>query len=176
MDHSGEPIAVSGPWQLAFTQGGPALPSAQQLDQLISWTELPDTTATRFSGTAMYTTRFNLPEKSADEYLLQLGDVRESARVWVNDQEVGILWSVPYQARIGPYLRAGENTLRVEVANLMANRIRDLDLRGMEWRRYHEINFVNLNYEPFDASGWEPQPSGLLGPVSILPITTDHTL
>ena len=176
LDHPGEPIAVSGPWQLAFTQGGPALPPTQQLDQLLSWTELPDTNATRFSGTAMYTTSFNLPEKSADEYLLQLGDVRESARVWVNDQEVGILWSVPYQARIGPYLQEGENILKIEVANLMANRIRDLDLRGVEWRKYHEINFVNLSYEPFDASGWEPQPSGLLGPVSILPIMTDHTL
>jgi hypothetical protein len=175
-DQSGEPIAVPGPWQLEFTQGGPELPATQQLNPLVSWTELSDTTATHFSGTAMYTTTFNLAEKSADEYLLRLGDVRESARVWVNDREVGILWSVPYQARIGEYLQVGENTLKIEVANLMANRICDLDLRGVEWRRYHEINFVNLEYQPFDASGWEPQSSGLLGPVSILPITTDPTL
>jgi len=170
-----EPIMVAAPWQLEFTEGGPALPPARQLDTLISWTELSDTAATRFSGTAVYTSTFNLPEKSADEYLLRLGDVRESARVWVNGQEVGVLWSVPYQARVGQYLQEGENTLKVEVANLMANRIRDLDIRGIAWRKYHEINFVNLNYEPFDASGWEPQPSGLLGPVSILPVVSDHS-
>jgi hypothetical protein len=35
----------------------------------------------------------------------------------------------------------------------------------LEWRKFHEINFVNIDYEPFDASGWEPMSSGLLGPV-----------
>nr|WKN35759.1 glycosyl hydrolase [Tunicatimonas sp. TK19036] len=166
----GESIVLDEDWQLTFTQGGPELLSDQTLSQLTSWTELPDAKAARFSGTAEYQTTFTLDEKSADDYLLQLGDVRESARVWVNDQEVGILWSVPFQARIGEYLKEGENTIRVEVANLMANRIRDLDQRGITWRNYHEINFVNLEYQPFDASGWEPQPSGLLGPVQVTPL------
>jgi len=52
----------------------------------------------------------------------------------------------------------------------MANRIRDMDIKGIKWRNYHEINFVNINYKPFDASKWEPQPSGLLGPVTITPV------
>lgn len=170
VESTAEPIAITGDWHVDFIAGGPELPEDQTLDQLVSWAELPDTNAARFSGTAAYTINFTLPEKTADEYLLKLGDVRESARVWVNDQEVGILWSVPFQAKIGQYLRKGENTMRIEVANLMANRIRDLDRRGVEWRKYHEINFVNLEYQPFDASGWEPQPSGLLGPVTIVPI------
>ncbi len=174
LENAGEPMALSNTWQLQFTAGGPALPAAQPLDRLVSWTALPDTNAARFSGTATYTTTFNLPEPSADDYLLDLGDVRESARVWVNDQEVGILWSVPYRAKIGKYLQEGDNTLKVEVVNLMANHIRDLDRQGVEWRKYHEINFVNLNYEPFDASGWEPQPSGLLGPVHIQPMKMDN--
>jgi hypothetical protein len=47
----------------------------------------------------------------------------------------------------------------------MGNRIRYMDQHGLEWRKFHEINFVNIDYEPFDASGWEPMSSGLLGPV-----------
>ena len=64
-------------------------------------------------------------------------------------------------------LKIGENAITIEVANLMANRIRYMDQHKMEWRKYHEINFVNINYKPFDASNWEVQPSGLEGPIII---------
>jgi hypothetical protein len=43
-----------------------------------------------------------------------------------------------------------------------------MDKRKIEWRKYNEINFVNLFYQPFDASAWEPMASGLLGPVQII--------
>ena len=65
---------------------------------------------------------------------------------------------------IGP-LRPGKNELRVEVTNVAANRIRDLDRRGVRWRIFHDINFVNINYQPFDASKWPSRDAGLLGPV-----------
>lgn len=174
LEKAGNPVPIVGNWQLQFEEGGPELPAPHPLDKLVSWTELADSKAGYFSGTATYTTTFNLSEKTADDYLLELGDVRESARVWVNGEEVGILWSVPFQAKIGKYLKQGENTLKVVVTNLMANRIRYLDQQGVEWRKYHEINFVNLEYQPFDASGWEPQPSGLLGPVTLQPLEANH--
>jgi hypothetical protein len=65
--------------------------------------------------------------------------------------------------------------LEVEVTNLAANRVRDLDRRGVKWRIMKEINFVNINYKPFDAGEWEVAPSGLLGPVTLTPLrdTTD---
>ncbi len=167
---AGPPLPVEGEWALRFTEGGPERPAGRQLRELVSWTQLPDPKAESFSGTGQYTITFTLPDKKADEYLLHLGDVRESARVWVNGQDAGILWSIPFRVRIGKYLKAGPNTLTVEVVNLMANRIRDMDRKGIAWRKYHEINFVNINYKPFDASGWQPQPSGLLGPVTITPL------
>ncbi len=156
-----------------FTEGGPELPADQTLKELLSWTELPDKRAVAFSGTGRYTIQFKLPSGRADEYLLQLGEVRESAHVWVNGQDAGIWWSIPFGGRIGKYLKAGNNTLTIEVANLMANRIRDMDQKGIEWRKYHEINFVNINYAPFDASKWKPQPSGLLGSVTLIPLKKD---
>ena len=168
IDSVGETIAVSGKWRLKFTSGGPFLPKSQTLTTLTSWTTLPDEKTSWFSGTGEYSNTFNLKTKSAGEYVIDLGDVRESARLWVNGQDAGILWQVPYRINIGKYLKEGNNTLKIEVANLMANRIIYMDKRKIEWRKYNEINFVNLFYQPFDASAWEPMASGLLGPVKII--------
>jgi len=158
-------IQLDGTWNLSFTAGGPQLPENVSLDELNTWTALNDERATYFSGTGIYENTFVLEGELADEYVLDLGKVAESARVWINDQEVDILWSIPFRIRVGEYLKSGENSIKIEVANLMANRIRYMDQQEMQWRNYHEINFVNIDYEPFNASGWEPMPSGLLGPV-----------
>ena len=61
---------------------------------------------------------------------------------------------------------------RIARQNLAANRIRDLDQRKVPWKIMREINFVNINYRPFDASGWPLTPSGLLGPVTLTPLRT----
>ncbi len=162
-----QPMLVGESWKLEFTEGGPALPQSRQLEKLQSWTSLQDKQTEAFSGTAVYSTTLNLAEKEAGEYILNLGEVRENARVWINGQEVGLLWSIPFKAKVGQFLKEGDNSLKVEVVNLMANRIMYMDQQGIEWRRYHEINFVNINYKPFDASVWEPVSSGLLGPVTL---------
>lgn len=169
LDKIGQPIAITEPWLLHFTAGGPELPADQKLDQLVSWTALKDPKVVAFSGTGVYTSQFNLKAKTAKEYVLNLQQVDESARVWINGQEVGILWSIPFQARIGKYLKQDHNTIKIEVVNLMANRIRDMDIKKIEWRKYHEINFVNINYRDFDAANWSVMPSGLIGPVTITP-------
>lgn len=163
------PLTLSGDWQLTFTSGGPYKPADRKLDQLVSWTALSDTAADSYSGSAVYTKTFTLPEKNAPEYILDLGKVHESARVTINGQDAGIYWAIPFTGRIGAYLKPGTNEIKIEVANLMANRIRHMDQHGISWRNYHEINFVNINYKPFDAAGWGLQPSGLIGPVTITP-------
>ena len=169
LNKAANPIAITKPWKLHFTAGGPEIPADQQLSQLVSWTGLSDPKLQAFSGTGVYSSSFDLKEKTAKEYLLNLNKVDESARVWINGQEVGILWSIPFETRIGKYLKAGTNTIKIEVVNLMANRIRDMDIKKIPWRNYHEINFVNINYKDFDATNWTVMPSGLIGPVTITP-------
>ncbi|GGE46716.1 glycosyl hydrolase family 2 [Pedobacter psychrotolerans] len=169
LNQAAKPIALTHPWTLHFTAGGPVLPADQKLNKLVSWTDLKDPKLTAFSGTGVYNSHFVLSAKTAKEYVLSLGQVDESAKVWVNGKEVGILWSIPFEARIGQYLKPGDNTIKIEVVNLMANRIRDMDIRKIPWRNYHEINFVNIDYKPFDASNWSVMPSGLIGPVLITP-------
>lgn len=64
-------------------------------------------------------------------------------------------------------LKAGKNTLRIEVTNLPANRISDLDRRGVKWRKMEEINVVDINYEKTTYDGWASVPSGLNSTVKL---------
>ena len=148
------------------------MPRDYQTTELTSWTERDDKEAKRFFGTARYTIQFIAPENNADDWLLDLGRVCESARVSLNGVYLGTLWSEPYQMHIGQALAAGRNTLEIEVTNLAANRIRDMDRRGVNWKYFYDINVVNVNYRPFDASDWPLFDSGLLGPVQLQPLKT----
>jgi hypothetical protein len=163
------PLEITGPWKLGFTTGGAKIPAPVELQKLVSWTDLPDTVAQNFSGSAKYTATFRLSGPLSGDYMLDLGKVCESARVSVNGQDAGILWSIPFTTRVGKFLKPGSNTIEIEVANLMANRIRQMDRQKVQWRNYHEINFVNIGYKPFDASSWEQMNSGLIGPVMLTP-------
>lgn len=160
-------LTLNNNWKVDFISGGPQLPASQQQATLQPYTNRNDTVTTAFSGIAAYSTSFTIAKKDAKDYLLELGKVSESAKVFINGKEVGILWSLPFKANIGAYLQQGNNTIRVEVANLMANRIRYMDSHKIEWRKYHEINFVNVAYKSFDAANWKVQTSGLTGPVTI---------
>ena len=167
---AGTPILLDGDWRVTALRGGPELPAAFHQSGFSSWTNQGDAWE-RFAGTARYETEFTLPTGiTADEWQLDLGDVRETARVYINGQETDLVWSLPMQTKIGQFLKPGKNTLTLEVTNLAANRIRDLDQRKVEWKKFHEINFVNIFYQPFDASAWPLQPSGLLGPVRLVPL------
>ncbi len=170
MKSGGAGVPLAGKWSIEFTKGGPELPPALTTSELKSWTDLGGDEAKRFAGTARYRLEFDLPAQAADDWLLDLGDVRDSARVRVNGTEVATVWSVPFRVRIGAQLKPGRNILELDVTNLAANRIRDMDKRGVQWKIMREINFVNINYKPFDASQWALTPSGLLGPVTLVPL------
>ncbi|AZA51532.1 glycosyl hydrolase [Chryseobacterium sp. G0201] len=166
------PIVLDQAWKLSFKEGGPELPKSRNLKKLEPWTNFSDDPATQsFSGTGVYTTTLSLKNKNADNYLLKFDKLYESAKVIVNGQDAGIVWSIPFEINIGKYLKKGKNTIQIEVCNLMANRIRYMDQKKIQWRNYHEINFVNIDYKPFDASNWKVQPSGLDGEIQIIPVT-----
>lgn len=96
-----------------------------------------------FSGTMRYETMFTLTETGA--CTLELGQVYETAHVWVNGQESGVRVAPPYRFDIGDLVHTGENTLRIEVINTLVNRQRD-----------------------FFSMTMPMEPSGLLGPVRII--------
>jgi hypothetical protein len=166
----GAAIELAGTWAVEFIQGGPDLPPGFQTSRLASWTELGGDAAQRFAGAARYRLQFDLPAKlTADAWLLDLGKVCQSARVRLNGRELGTLFVPPFSVVVES-LKSEGNVLEVDVTNLAANRIRDLDQRKVNWKIMREINFVNINYKPFDAAGWPLTPSGLLGPVTLTPL------
>ncbi|MFV5695240.1 glycosyl hydrolase [Flavobacterium sp. LB3P122] len=165
---STDAIALKGNWELSFDKGGPKLPSNAKVSTLESWTKL-NPEAEAFSGTATYTLQFDAPNTIADNWNLNLGDVRESAKVWLNGSYIGSAWSAPFTINLGK-LKKGKNTLTVQVTNLGANRVRAMELKGEEWKIFYEINMVDKDYKKFDATKWDVTPSGLLGPVTITPL------
>lgn len=168
-------MTIEGPWKLTFTDDSyPNMEGkAYTLDKLQSWETLDAETAC-LMGTGVYETTFHITplqlEAAHAGFSLSLGDVRESARVWLNDQYLGCAWSVPYIIDCKDAIREGTNTLRIEVTNLPANRIRKMDADGTEWRIFEDINMSDISSSNY--SKWELVPSGLNSYVQLIPLAS----
>lgn len=174
---TGNPQEITGPWKVSFLSGGPELPAETTMEQPASWTNMPDASYQYFSGTAVYSATFPKPQGEAyDAYLLDLGQVAVSARVKINGTELGTLIGPNYSLLIPAAQFTDNNTLEIEVTNLMANRIIDLDKREVFWKKFYNVNFPARLQENrgddglFSATAWQPFPSGLLGPVQLSPV------
>jgi hypothetical protein len=169
---AGPSVPTAGAWKVTFIEGGPLLPAEYVTATLKSWTTRDDADAKRFAGTARYTITFDRPAGTADDWQLDLGKVCESARVKLNGQDLGTLFAPPFRvAAVGQALRPGANTLEVEVTNLAANRVRDLDRRKVNWKYFYDANLASRRGRGvLDASNWPLVDSGLIGPVTLTPM------
>jgi hypothetical protein len=182
-DPAPAPVELNGPWTIAFA--GDSQPAA--LDALRSWT---DRDAHKyFSGLATYETTVTVPRAFAaakrSVYLnfgegtpvataehnagsgmraMLEGPVREAAVVYVNGKRAGSVWCAPYQVEVSGLLQAGENYVRIVVANLAINQLAKGPLPD-----YKALNAkYGERFQPQDMAHLEPQPSGLLGPVRLV--------
>jgi hypothetical protein len=157
------PVAIADittPWQVRFDTAfrGPAHPVL--FPQLTDWSLNPNDSIRDYSGAAVYTNTFTLPKTGAHLYL-ELGMVRDMAKVRVNGIYVGGAWTAPYRVDISRALKPGENRVEITVVNTWVNRlIGDSRLPASERRTWANVN----PYQP--NSPYEP--SGLLGPVRIV--------
>lgn len=162
-------ILTHRPWTLTFTESYPEIETKYDLDSIKPWTELNDDMLNDLAGTGVYTTTFEIDKDDIDgDWAIDLGDVRESARVYLNGEFLGCAWAVPFRLRCGKSLKAGHNELRIEVTNLAANRIRSLDREGVKWRKFKEINVVDVNYKKTTYEDWATMPSGLNSTVKLI--------
>ncbi|MDL2265164.1 glycoside hydrolase family 2 [Parabacteroides sp. OttesenSCG-928-G07] len=151
---------ISSSWQVAFESGkrGPETPVT--FNTLIDWKDSTDERIKYFSGEAVYSTSFTLDTLPSEELYVDLGNVMVMAKVKLNDQYIGGVWTYPYRLNVTDYLRAGKNTLEITVVNNWQNRlIGDQRLPENQRKTWTTVNPWNANSDL--------QVSGLLGPVEI---------
>lgn len=154
-------VDIKNNWEVVFdsNQIGPKEPVS--MDVLKDWTSSSDDLIKYYSGTAVYSNKFNIDELSGDnEFTINLGNLTSMGKVYINGEYAGGAWTPPYQLTITPFIKKGENELRIEVVNNWMNRIiGDMKLPENERTTWCFVNPYNKN-SPL-------QPSGLFGPVSI---------
>ena len=82
------------------------------------------------------------------------------AKVKINGQYAGGVWTTPYRLPVGEFLQKGENLIEVEVVNNWMNRLIGDDALPEKER----ATWTNVNPWKSDSP---LQSSGLLGPVEI---------
>lgn len=172
------PAEIKNKWSVSFIQGGPKIPTPLTLDSLQSWTNFKGDEYSIFSGTASYITEINYTPKT-EMVKLDLGGVSDNASVYLNDKYIGTVLNAPYQLLIESRLFKGNDKLEVRVANSMANRIAYMDKNKFEWKIFYNVNMAarikeNTKDGIFDASSWNPKPSGLLGPVTLTSVVPQN--
>lgn len=116
-------IPIPNTWILQFPPGWDT-PEKIDLPTPVPWSDLPDPATRSFSGTATYSTTFdleNLSEKT--RLMLDLGRVADIAEILVNDKSVATLWTPPFRADITRFLTIGKNELAIKVTNTWFNRL-----------------------------------------------------
>jgi hypothetical protein len=183
---------LGGEWTVAFDpkRGGPERPVV--FPALDDWTKRAEPGIRYYSGTAVYRKTFDVaPSKTGTHCALDLGVVREIARVRLNGRDLGVVWCPPWRLELPPgLLKPTANQLEVELTNVWANRLigDEQEPADCEWNRGHrgfggplrEFPDWFLKNAPRPSSGrftfttWnyftKDSPlisSGLLGPVTL---------
>ena len=116
-----------------------------------------------YSGSCGYETSFTLPaEKAGKEALIDLGDVRYAAEIFVNGKAVGTALMPPYKVKIPAGVLEETNSLKIIVINTSANWYHHTDYFDKysikELSPYFEDEFI---YAKDFVSG------GLYGPLTL---------
>jgi hypothetical protein len=175
-----KPLAtLEAPWTVSFDPqwGGP---ESVVFDQLTDWSQHPDKGIKYYSGSAIYRQTFDLPKEKSQKLYLDLGKVKNMARVRLNGKDLGVAWTFPWRVDITDAAKAKGNTLEIEVVNLWRNRLIGDDalpndeIRKGQWpdwllegkpRTSGRYTFSTFRHFSKDHELIE---SGLLGPVRIL--------
>lgn len=154
---------IEGEWQISF-QPDRGAPDTAVLDQLRSWTTHSDAGIKYFSGTGTYVKTINATgvwfAKGA-RILIDLGEVKNMAEVFVNGKPAGLTWKQPFRVDITDQLKLGQNQLEIRVTNLWVNRLIGDQQPGVQ----KKITYTTM---PFYQAGSPLLPSGLMGPVQII--------
>jgi len=178
------PVDLSTGWTVRF--GTNCAPVA--MDTLVSWTTL--TNGIHFSGVATYEKTITVAPEMLNNGLSVAFDfgqgtpsqerggqgfhaeltapVREAAVLYINDQRVGSVWCPPYAIDVTGKLKAGENKIRIEVANLAINYMASINYPNSIYNYEGVTRQFGNRFQPQNLNLIQPLPSGLLGPVRLV--------
>jgi len=188
---SNEVAVLDGAWDISFDPhwGGPEKIS---FDKLEDWSKRPEAGIKYYSGLATYRKSFDwkspadpgTPDRKI-RLFLDLGVVKNIARVRLNGRDLGVVWCAPWRLDITASVKPGGNVLEIQVANLWPNRLIGDEQEPPDAEYAKGGNLVRwpewlLKGEPHPSRGrytfttWKHftkdsplLPSGLLGPVTI---------
>ena len=182
--HDKKPIlTLNGSWTVAFDTiwGGP---KKAVFESLTDWTTRPEDGIRYYSGIAKYSKTFDIPDLSkfsnTSELFINLGVVKNMARVKLNGKDLGVVWTSPWQVNISGAAKEKGNLLEIEVANLWANRLigdesmPDDGVKDGKWPEWllngtpRTSGRYTFTTHRFYKKGNPLMESGLLGPVRIL--------
>jgi hypothetical protein len=152
-----EALKLAAPLTLSFQadRGAPAKPIAWKSFE--SWTVSDIPGVRYFAGTATYHMAVLRPGlRPGEQAFLAFPQLHEVGRIRVNGHDAGTVWAYPLSLRVDPWLRAGKNTIEVEVTNLWPNRIIGDQQAGL----LHPVTHTNITRYRKDSP---LLPSGLIG-------------
>lgn len=156
-------ISLNTKWELVFEKDKRGPVNGTKIDSLFNWKDSPNDSIKYFSGTATYIKEFNLENIPNGELYIDLGKVMVMAKVRLNGENIGGVWTTPYRLNITKSLRIGKNVLEIAVVNNWQNRlIGDQRLKPKQRKTWTTVN-------PWKSDS-QLQSSGLLGPVKIINI------
>ncbi|MBD1388680.1 glycoside hydrolase [Neiella sp. HB171785] len=185
---------IDRPWQIDFIKGVKK-PQPIAMPSLVDLKDHAVADVKYFAGTARYQTSFEFSgsaeQTGSKEFVLDLGQVHQFARVYLNGHDLGLKMWAPYRFEASQHLRAGSNQLVVEVTNLWPNRLigderQYADTASWKVNGYQGSQLVEFPdwltgpspNQPGDRSTfatwkhWSKDdaliPSGLIGPVKLL--------
>jgi len=161
-------VEIKGPWSVKFESSFGGAARTVEFEGLADWAMSKDTGIKYFSGRAVYKNTFRLTGgvggrlmETGRPIFLDLGMVRDMAKVKINGVYVGGVWTPPYVVDISAAVKKGVNVVEVEVVNTWVKRLIG-DSRLPEGERK---TWMNVNpYKPDDKL----ESSGLLGPVRVV--------
>jgi hypothetical protein len=183
-----EAAALNGSWDVSFDPkwGGPDKITFEKPED---WSLRPEAGIRYYSGTATYRQVFDMPpaekQNAKARLWLDLGIVKNLARVRLNGRDLGVVWCAPWRVDITATVKMSGNALEIEVANLWPNRLIGDEQEPPDAEYAKGGNLARwpdwlLKGEPRPSRGrytfttWRHftkdsplLPSGLLGPVTV---------
>jgi hypothetical protein len=187
------PLDLSTGWTVKFGKDS----SPEPMEKLTSWTEIKS--RINFSGVATYEKTIVVPAEMLKEGVLLSFDfgqatpapggvggrgggmgyraaldppVREAAILYLNNERVASLWAPPYSVDVTGKLKPGENTVRIEVANLAMNYMASIKLPNYNYAGVTQ-KYGN-RFQPQNLNLVQHLPSGLLGPLRLIASTASR--